>query len=188
MSSTIESLKISASSKKPKLEHIDIMGKVGKTTSLSELPKNYNQAYYARNFEKKSLNLFQILEMIYCKLFISVKKVGRSSCEKSRVHQKESCHFIWHTNQRCCTILCPATKGFPEVFSVDLIFKLGDFYVTVILFRNPILINKEGTHSSYFPRTKYFRHTNIFWASWKEYMDLQSQFLSSYYPFFGSCC
>ena len=124
MSSTIESLKISASSKKPELEYIDIMGKVGKTTSLSELPKNYNQAYYARNFEKKSLNLFQILEMIYCKLFISVKKVGRSSCEKSRVHQKESCHFIRHTNQRCCTILRPVTKGFPEVFSVDLMFKL----------------------------------------------------------------
>ena len=52
MSSTIESLKISGSSKKPKLEYIDIMGKVGKTTSLSELSKNYNEAYYARNFVK----------------------------------------------------------------------------------------------------------------------------------------
>ena len=88
MSSTIECLKISASSKKPKSAYIDIMGKVEKT-SPSELPKNYNQTSYARNLEKKSLNLFQILEMIYCKPFISVKKVRRGACEKSRVHQKE---------------------------------------------------------------------------------------------------
>ena len=40
MSSTIESLKISASSKKPSA-YIDTMRKVGKITSPSELPKNY---------------------------------------------------------------------------------------------------------------------------------------------------
>ena len=64
------------------------MEKVQKT-SPSELPKNYNQTSYARDLVKKSLNLFQILEMIYCKPFRSVKKVRRSACEKSRVHQKE---------------------------------------------------------------------------------------------------
>ena len=80
MSSTIESLKISASSKKPKLEYIDIMGKVGKTTSLSELPKNYNQAYYASNFVKNKFESIlntgdDLLQAVYkCK-----KKVGRSS-------------------------------------------------------------------------------------------------------------
>ena len=41
MSSTIESLKTPAPSKKPKLAYIDTMVKVGKTTSPSELPKNY---------------------------------------------------------------------------------------------------------------------------------------------------
>ena len=53
MSSTIECLKISASSKKPKSAYIDIMGKVEKTSSPSELPKNYNQSSYARNLVKK---------------------------------------------------------------------------------------------------------------------------------------
>ena len=52
MSSTIESLKISVHGKKPKSAYIDIMGKVGKTTSASELPKHYNQANYARNLVK----------------------------------------------------------------------------------------------------------------------------------------
>ena len=32
------------------------------------------------------------------------------------------------------------------MFSVDLTFKLGDFYVTVASFRNPMLINEEGIH------------------------------------------
>ena len=32
------------------------------------------------------------------------------------------------------------------MFSVDLTFKLGGFYETVTSFRNPMLINKEGTH------------------------------------------
>ena len=49
----------------------------------------------------------------------------------------------------------PATKRFAEVFSVDQAFKLGDFYVTVT-FRNPILINKEGTH----PRNSYWSRIN----------------------------
>ena len=53
MSSTIECLKISASSKKPKSAYIDIMVKVEKTSSPSELPKNYNQSSYARNLVKK---------------------------------------------------------------------------------------------------------------------------------------
>ena len=52
MSSTIECLKISASSKKPKSTYIDIMEKE-KTSSPSELPKNYNQSSYARNLVKK---------------------------------------------------------------------------------------------------------------------------------------
>ena len=54
MSSTIECLKISASSKKPKSAYIDIMGKVEKT-SPSELPKNYNQTSCARNLVKKKV-------------------------------------------------------------------------------------------------------------------------------------
>ena len=46
-------------------------------------------------------------------------------------------------------ILCPATKGIAEVFSVDLTFKLGGFYKTVTSFRNPMLINKERTHPTH---------------------------------------
>ena len=53
MSSTIECLKISASSKKLKSAYIGIMGKVEKTSSPIELPKNYNQTSYARNLVKK---------------------------------------------------------------------------------------------------------------------------------------
>ena len=40
----------------------------------------------------------------------------------------------------------PDTKGVAEVLSVDLTFKLGGVYKTVTSFRNPMLINKEGTH------------------------------------------
>ena len=46
-------------------------------------------------------------------------------------------------------ILCPATKGIAEVFSVGLTFKLGGFYKTVTSFRNPMLINKERTHPTH---------------------------------------
>ena len=104
---------------------------------------------------KKSLNLFQILEMIYCKPFISVKKWGEVRARSPECTRRNCSHFIWHTNQRFCTILHPATKGFAEAFSVDQAFKLGDFYVTVT-FRNPILINKEGTH----PRNSYWSRIN----------------------------
>lgn len=82
MLSTIESLKILASSKKLKSAYIDTRGKVGKTTSPSELLKNCSQATYARNLMKKYLNLLQILEMIYCQLFKTVKKWGEV-CERS---------------------------------------------------------------------------------------------------------
>ena len=80
MLSTIESLKISASSKKPKLEYIDIMGKVGKTTSLSELPKNYNQAYYASNFVKNKFeSILNTGDDLLQAVYKWKKKVGRSS-------------------------------------------------------------------------------------------------------------
>ena len=52
MSSTIESLKISASSKKPKSVYIVTMEELRKTTSPSKLPTNYNQVNYARNLVK----------------------------------------------------------------------------------------------------------------------------------------
>ena len=39
-------------------------------------------------------------------------------------------------------------RGVAEVFSVDLTFKLGDFYVTVT-FRNLMLINTEGTNPTH---------------------------------------
>ena len=157
MSSTVASLKILASSKKPKLEYIDIMGKVGKTTSLSELPKNYNQAYYARNFEKKKFESVSntgddLLQAVY-----KCKKSGEKFVRQVQSALERILSFHLTYKSKMLYDFMPCHQG---VFSVDLIFKLGDFYVTVILFRNPILINKEGTHSSYFHRTKYFRHTN----------------------------
>ena len=91
MSSTIESLKISASSKKPKLEYTDIMGKVGKTASLSELPKNYNQAYYTRNFEK---NKFESVSNTGDALLQVVYKCKKSGGKFVREVQSASCHFI----------------------------------------------------------------------------------------------
>ena len=65
------------------------MGKVGKSTSPNELHKNYNQAKYARNlvknkFESVSNTADDLLQAVY-----KCKKVGRRSCEKSKVHQKE---------------------------------------------------------------------------------------------------
>ena len=73
-------------------------------------------------------------------------------------------------------ILCPATKGVAEVFSVDLTFKLGGFYKTVTSFRNPMLINKERTQRILVPYKfntgSWFRHTNFFRALSKE-LNLQ---------------
>ena len=46
-------------------------------------------------------------------------------------------------------VLCPATRGVAEVFSVDLTLTLGGFYKTMTSFRNPMLINKEGTHPTH---------------------------------------
>ena len=161
MSSTIESLKISASSKKPELEYIDIMGKVGKTTSLSELPKNYNQAYYARNFEKKKFESVSntgedLLQAVY-----KCKKSGEKFVREVQSASERILSFHLTYKSKMLYDFMPCHQGVSRsVFCRPDI--QTDFYVTVILFRNPILINKEGTHSSYFPHTKYFRHTNYF--------------------------
>ena len=72
-------------------------------------------------------------------------------------------HFVWHTNQRFCTILCPTTKEVAEVFSVDLTFKLGGFYETVTSFRNLMLINKEGTHSMHIGPVQ-IQHRKLLWS------------------------
>ena len=77
------------------------------------------------------------------------KRSGEVHATSPKCTGRNCSHFIWHTNQRFCTILCPATKGVAEVFSVDLTFKLGGFYKTVTSFRNPMLINKERTHPTH---------------------------------------
>ena len=135
------------------------MGKVGKTTSLSELPKNYNQAYYARDFVKNKFESVSntgddLLQAVY-----KCKKSGEKFVREVQSASERIMSFHLRYKSKMLYDFMPCHQG---VFSVDLIFKLGDFYVTVILLRNPILINKEGTHSTYFPCTTCFRHTNIF--------------------------
>ena len=131
MSSTIESLKISASSKKPSA-YIDTMRKVGKITSPSELPKNYKQANYERNlvknkFESISNTGYDLLQAIY-----KCKKSGEKFVREVQ-SAREGIVVISSDLQikGVARFLCLVTKGVAEVFSVDLIFRLGDFYVTV---------------------------------------------------------
>ena len=150
MSSTIESLKISASSKKPKSTYIDKMVKVGKTTSPSELPKNHNQANYARNLVK---NKFESVSNTGDDLLQAIYKCKKSGEKFVREVQSAPEGIVVISSDiqikdvaRFCA-LPPKRVG--EVFSVDLTFKLGDLYVTVTSCRNPMLINKEGTHPTY---------------------------------------
>ena len=107
MSSTIESLKILASSKKPKSAYIDTMGKVRKTTSPSELTKNYNQANYARNLVK---NKFESVSDTGDDLLQAVCKCEKSG-QKFVQEVQSTPEGIVAISSRCCTILCPATKG-----------------------------------------------------------------------------
>ena len=47
---------------------------------------------------------------------------------------------------RFCSI---PKRGAAEVLSVDLTFKLSEFYVLVTSFKNPMLINKLGKHPTH---------------------------------------
>ena len=67
------------------------MGKVGKTTSFRELPKNYNQAYYTRNFEK---NKFESVSNTGDALFQVVFKCKKSGGKFVREVQSASERFL----------------------------------------------------------------------------------------------
>ena len=90
MSSTIESLKISASSKKPSAYN-DTMRKVGKITSPSELPKNYKQANYERNLMK---NKFESISNTGYDLLQAIYKWGEVRARGPKCTRRNSSHFI----------------------------------------------------------------------------------------------
>ena len=83
------------------------MGKVGKTTSPSELTKTYNQANYARNLVK---NKFESVSDTGDDLLQAVCKCEKSG-EKFVREVQSAPEGIVAISSRCCTILCPATNG-----------------------------------------------------------------------------
>ena len=83
--------------------------------------------------------------MIFYEQYSCVKKQGKN-CQRSA--SKEMCLIASIAQLNDVFQFCAVSKrGFAEVFSVDLTFKLGEFYVLVTSFKNPMLINKLGKQS-----------------------------------------
>ena len=86
-----------------------------------------------------------ILQAIYL-----CKKPGEKFVREVPSAPEGKCVFAVDAQRNNVSRFCAIPKrSTTEVLSVDLPFKLGEFYVLVISFNNPMLINKLGKHPTH---------------------------------------
>ena len=147
MKSTINKLKEAGIKQKPKAALHRMSQEVGSSSSSGQQPKNYNQASYARNitksrFESMKNPVNDLLQAIYL-----CKKPGEKFVREVQSAPERMCVIALDTRLNDVSRFCAIPKGgVAKVLSVDLAFKLGEFYVLVTSFKNPMLINKLGKH------------------------------------------
>ena len=148
MKSTINKLKEAGIKQKPKVALHQVSQKLGSSSSSGQQPKNYNQASYARNiiksrFESMKNPVDDLLQAVYM-----CKKPSEKFFREVQSAPDGMCVIDTQLNDvsRFCAI---PKRGVAEVLPVDLTFKLGEFYVLVTSFKNPMFINKLGKHPTH---------------------------------------
>ena len=141
------SLKENASNTRTKKLLFETRNSVGSNiNSPADIPRNYNQAAYARRmiskpFQSLSGNQDRLFNMIYkCKSpsddFVQEVKTAPELiavlCTKIQLNDLV----------RFC---CQPEREESEVLSIDFTF-LGDFCATILSFKNKMLVNKNGNH------------------------------------------
>ena len=139
MKITVNKLKEVGTKEKPKAANHQVsqryyIKELGSSSSSGQQPKFYNQAIYARNVTKSTFMSMKTQSMTFYKQYTCVRN------QKCKVHQNE-CASDAQLNDvsRFCAI---PKQGVAETLSVDLTFKLGEFYVLVTSFKNPMVINQ----------------------------------------------
>ena len=150
MSSTLDNLREAAKGKKPKAAYENVGKNIGQASSASALPKNYDQASYARRQAKQGFKAVgnstdEMIRTIY-----RCKKLGETFVREVQ-SAPEGIAVLSSKIQlidvvRFCAI---PTRKDATVLSVDVTFNLGNYYVTVTSFENPMLRNKHGLHPTH---------------------------------------
>ena len=67
----------------------------------------------------------------------------------------------------CCDTI---DRKKPSIFCIDLTFKRGAFYVTTTSYKNPMLVNRNGSHPINIGPTMQIQHRKLL-SSYKFFMD-----------------
>ena len=152
MKSTINKLKEAGIKQKTKTALHQVSQALDISSSSGQQPQNYNQASYARNVTKTKSRFVSmknpvddLLQAVYL-----CKKPGEKFVREVQSAPEEMCLIASDAQLNDVSLFCAIPKrGAAEVLSVDLTFKLGEFYVLVTSFKNPMLIDKLGKHPTH---------------------------------------
>ena len=170
MKGPINKLKEAGIKQKPKAALHQMSQELGSTLSSGQQLKNYNQASYARNVTKSRFvsmrnPVDEPLQAVYL-----CKKPDQKFVREVQIAPEGMCVIASDAQINDVSRYCAIPKrGAAEVLSVDLTFKLSEFYVLVTSFKNPMLINKLQ---------KYPTHIGL--------VQIQHRKLLSSYTHFGS--
>ena len=115
----------------------------------SETSKNYNQAAYARRISLK--DPFKGLNEVTDALTNAAFKCEKPGDDFVRmINSTPEALVVIARNTQICDVarFCCDTidRKKSSIFCIDVTFKLGDFYVTTISYKNPMLVNRNGSH------------------------------------------
>ena len=150
MKRTINKLKEAGIKQKPKASLHQVSQELGSSSSSGQQPKNYNQASSARNIAKSRFismtnPVDDLLQAIYL-----CKKPNENFVKEVQSAPEGMCVIASDAQLNDISRFCAIPKpGVAEVMSVDLTLKLGEYYVLVTSFKNPMLVNKLGKHPTH---------------------------------------
>ena len=169
--STIVKLREATVGMKPKAASEHVRKTLSSAANAPEIPKNYNQAAYARRshtpkvFQSVSSCTDALTNAIY-----KCKKPGDNFVKEVRSAPEAVAVFGTDTQFNDVMRFCAAPmQSQASILCVDLTFNLGDFYVTTTSYKNPMLLNKQGKHPIHIGP-----------------MQLQHRKLKQSYQYFGS--
>ena len=169
--STIVKLREATVGMKPKAASEYVKKTHSSAANAPETPKNYNQAAYARRshtpkvFRSVSSCTDALTNAIY-----KCKKPDDNFVKEIRSAPEAVAVFGTSSQFNDVMRFCAAPmQSQTSILCVDLMFNLGNFYVTITSYKNPMLLNKQGKH-----------HIHI------GPMQVQHRKLKQSYQYFGS--
>ena len=121
---------------------------LGSAANVPEIPKNYNQAVYARR--SHTPKVFQSVSSCTDGLTntkYKCKKPGGNFVREIRSTPEAVAVFGTDTQFNNVMRFCAAPmQSQASLLCVDLTFNLGGFYVTTTSYKNLMLLNKQGNH------------------------------------------